>query len=61
MELREGEAPLPLPEQPRKAPAVPESGLDQAVRRAEEARQQRQREALENHVVLPEKAEAVKA
>lgn len=59
LELREGEAPLPLPAQPQKAPAVPERGLDQAVRRAEEARQQR--ETLENRVVLPEKAEAVKA
>ena len=59
MELREGEAPLPLPAQPQKALAVPERGLDQAVCRAEEARQQR--EPLENHVVLPEKAEAVKA
>lgn len=59
LELREGEAPLPLPAQPQKAPAVPERGLDQAVRRAEEARQQW--ETLENRVVLPEKAEAVKA
>lgn len=59
LELREGEAPLPLPAQPQKALAVPERGLDQAVCRAEEARQQR--EPLENHVVLPEKAEAVKA
>ena len=59
LELREGEAPLPLPAQPQKALAVPERGLDQAVCRAEEARQQR--EPLENHVVLPDKAEAVKA
>lgn len=59
LELREGEASLPLPAQPQKAPAVPERGLDQAVRRAEEARQQW--ETLENRVVLPEKAEAVKA
>ena len=57
--MREGEAPLPLPAQPQKALAVPERGLDQAVCRAEEARQQR--EPLENHVVLPDKAEAVKA
>ncbi len=59
LELREREAPLPLPAQPQKALAVPERGLDQAVCRAEEARQQR--EPLENHVVLPDKAEAVKA